>query len=87
MNDEDQLNVARKNLAKYLFDEKDGNKYLEDICSMNGWSDINAILSFFSRHKQTALHTKFHICQTPRSRFLQITSQTFDKISEIKYSF
>ena len=46
-NDEDQLNVARKKLAKYLFDEKDGNKYLEDICSMNGWSDKDAILIFF----------------------------------------
>ena len=45
--DEDQLKVARKNLTKYLFDEKDGNKYLEDICSMNGWSDKKAILSFF----------------------------------------
>ena len=33
--DEDQLKVARKNLTKYLFDEKDGNKYLEDIFSIN----------------------------------------------------
>ena len=31
---EEQLNVARKNLAKYPFDEKDGNKHLEEICSM-----------------------------------------------------
>ena len=41
------------------------NKYLEDTCSMNGWSDKKAILSFFSRHNLTALHTKFHICQIP----------------------
>jgi len=84
---EDQLNMARKNLANYPFDEKDSNKYLKDICSMNGWSDKNAILSFFSRHNLTALHTKFHICQTTRSRFLQITSQKFDKLREITYSF
>jgi len=79
--------MARKNLANYPFDEKDSNKYLKDICSMNGWSDKNAILSFFSRHNLTALHTKFHICQTTRSRFLQITSQKFDKLREITYSF
>ena len=44
---EDQLNVASKNFAKYLFDDTDGKRYLEDICSMKGWSDKNAILSFF----------------------------------------
>ena len=44
-------------------------KYLEDICYMKGWSDKKAILSFISRHNLTALHTKFHICQTPPSRF------------------
>ena len=49
-NVEDQLNVASKNLAKYSFDDKDGRKYLEDICSLNGWSDKKAILSFFSRY-------------------------------------
>ena len=84
---EDQLNVARKNLAKCPFDEKDGNKYFEDICSLNGWSDKNAVLSFFSRHNMTALHAKFHICQTLRSSFLQIILQIFDKLCEIKYSF
>ena len=83
---EDQLNVARKKLAKYPFDEKDGKKYLKDICSMNGWTDKNAILSFFSWHNLTSLHTKFHICQTPRSPFLQVTSKIFDKLCEIKYS-
>ena len=30
---EDQLNVASKNFAKYLFDDTDGKRYLEDICS------------------------------------------------------
>ena len=25
-----------KNLTKYPFDDKDANKYLEDICSMKG---------------------------------------------------
>ena len=44
---ENQLNVASKNLAKYPFDEKDGKKYLEGICSMKGWSDKKAILNFF----------------------------------------
>ena len=81
------MNVARKNLAKYPFDEKDGNKYLEDICSMHGWSDRNAILTSFSRHNLTAQHTKFFICQTLRSYFVQITLQIFDKLCEIKYSF
>ena len=64
--------MARKNLANYPFDEKDGNKYLKDICSMNGWSDKNAILSFFSWHNLTALHTTFHICENPRSLFFAI---------------
>ena len=36
---EDQLNVANKNFAKYLFDDTDGKRYLEDICSMKGWSE------------------------------------------------
>ena len=31
-------------------------------------------------HDLTAQDTKFHICQTPRSRFLQITSEIFDKL-------
>ena len=31
---EDQLNVASKNFAKYLFDDTDGKSYLEDICSL-----------------------------------------------------
>ena len=44
---EDHLNVANKNFAKYLFDNRDGKRYLEDICSMKGWSDKNAILNFF----------------------------------------
>ena len=39
--------MACKNLAKYLFDEKIGKKYLKDICSMKEWSDKNAILNFF----------------------------------------
>ena len=78
--------MGRKKLAKYPFDEKDGDKYLEEICCMNGWSDKNAILSFFSWHNLTAIHTKFHICETPRSRFLQLTQEMFDKLCEIKYS-
>ena len=41
------VELASKNLAKYLFDEKIGKKYLEGICSMKGWSDKNAILNFF----------------------------------------
>ena len=61
---EDQLNVACKNLASFFY-EKIGKQYLEDICSMKGWSDKNAILNFFSRLDLTALHTKFHTCQTP----------------------
>ena len=67
---EDQLNVASKNFAKYLFDDTDGKRYLEDICSMKGWSEKNAILNFFSRHDLTALHTKFHTSQTPPFMFL-----------------
>ena len=43
---EDQLNVASKNLAKYLFDGKDSKKHLEDIWSMNDCSDENFILNF-----------------------------------------
>ena len=39
--------MASKNLAKYLFDGKDGKKYLEDICSMKGWSDTKVILTFY----------------------------------------
>ena len=33
---EDQLNVANKKLAKYLFHDTDGKRYMEDICSMKG---------------------------------------------------
>ena len=39
--------MASKNLAKYPLDEKDGKKYLEDICSMKGISEKKAILNFF----------------------------------------
>ena len=62
--------MASKNFAKYLFDDTDGKSYLEDICSMKGWSDKNAILNFFSRHDLTALHTKFHICYSALSWLL-----------------
>ena len=76
------------NLAKYLFYEKDGNKYLEDICSMNGWSDKNAILSFFSRHNLKLAFTPNFIFDRPLVHvFLRITSQMFYKFYEIKYSF
>ena len=51
---------ASKNFAKYPFDEKDGKKYLEYICSMKGWSDKIAILNFLSQHDLTAFHV-FHI--------------------------
>ena len=30
--------MQSENLAKYPLDEKYGKKYLEDICSMKGWS-------------------------------------------------
>ena len=40
-------------------------KYLEDTCSMNGWSDKKSYFKLFSWHNLTALHTKFHICETP----------------------
>ena len=79
--------MASKNFAKYLFDDTDGKRYLEDICSMKGWSDKNAILNFFSRHDLSALHTKFHTCQTSLSRFLEITLQKYDMIYETKYLF
>ena len=77
-----QLNLASMNLAKYLFDEKIGKKYLEDICSMKGWSDKNAILNFFLLYK-----TNFIIVRPPLQVFLKITSQIFDKICDTKYSF
>ena len=65
------MNILR---TKYPFDEKDGKKYLEDICSMKGWSDKKAILNFFSRRDL------YIYC-------MYITSQIFDKIYETKYSF
>ena len=80
------MNVPSKLLSKYPFDDKDGKTYMENICSMKGWSNKNVILNFFSRCNLTALHTKFNTRQTPPSRFLQITSQIFDKIFETKYS-
>ena len=43
----DQLKVASKNFAKYPFDDKDGKKYLEDICSMKAWSDKKNYFEFF----------------------------------------
>ena len=45
---EDELNVASKSLPKYSFHDKDDKRYLEDICSVNGWSGKKAILNFFS---------------------------------------
>ena len=82
---QDQLNLTSKNLAKYLFDEKIGKKYLEDICSMKGWSDKNAILNFFL----ALLYTPNFIFVRPPLHvfFFKITSQIFDKICETKYSF
>ena len=84
---DDQLNIASKNLPKYPFHEKYGKKYLEDICSMNGWSDKNSILSFFSPQQPNCSTHQISYLSDPRSRFLQITSQIFDKSCEIKYSF
>ena len=42
------IELASKNLAKYLFDEKIGKKYLEDICSMD-WQKCNCELFFSAR--------------------------------------
>ena len=81
-----QLNLASMNLAKYLFDEKIGKKYLEDICSMKGWSDKNAILNFFLARPNCSTHQISYLSDPP-SHFLQITSQIFDKLFETKYSF
>ena len=39
--------LPRKNLANYPFDEKDGKQYLEDLCSMKGWSDRKLFWTFF----------------------------------------
>ena len=36
---EDELKVSGKSLAKYPFHDKEFKRYLEDICSVNGWSD------------------------------------------------
>ena len=66
---EDQLNVGNKNFAKYPFDDTDSKRYLEDICSMKGWSDKDAILNLFSRLNLSALHTKFHTSQPPPYTF------------------
>ena len=55
--------MASKNLAKYPFDEKDGKKYLEDICSMimKGCSGKNAMLNFFFKHVVTSVHQRHAI--------------------------
>ena len=74
-----------KNFAKYLFDDTDGKRYLEDICSMKGWFDKNAIGTFFSARPSWSAH-KISYFPNPPSRFLQITLQIFDKIYETKYS-
>ena len=50
---------------------------------MKSWSDKK---SYFELNELTAVHVKFHICQTPRSRILQIPLQIFYKIYETKYS-
>ena len=82
---EDQLNVASKNLASFFY-EKIGKQYLEDICSMKGWSDNNAILNFFLR-TTLLLCTPNFILVRPPPHFLQLTPQIFYKISETKYLF
>ena len=53
--------MARKNLAKYLFDEKNGKTYLEYICSVSEKSYFELF--------GPALHTEVHIFQTRRSLF------------------
>ena len=62
---QDQLNLGNKNLAKYLFDEKIGKKYLEDICSMKGWSDKNAILNFFLTRPNCFTHQISYLSDPP----------------------
>ena len=80
--------TSSKNLAKYLFDEKIGEKYLEDICSMKGWSDKNAILNFFLAWPNCSTHQISYLSDpSPLHVFLKKTSQIFDKICETKYSF
>ena len=65
--------MADKNFAKYLFDDTDGKRYSEDICSMKGWSDKNAILEFILSMTKL-LHTPNFILVIPHLQvFLQIT--------------
>ena len=42
------------------------------LCERLVW--LKPYFELFSQHDLNALHGKFHICHTPRSRFLQITS-------------
>ena len=66
------------NISEHIFRWKWWRKYLSDICPMKGASDKNVIFYSFFWLKLIGQHTKFQICQTPPSCFLQITSQIFD---------
>ena len=48
------MNVSSTNFAKYLFDDTDDKRYLEDICSMQSLSLKMLFWTFFS------LFTNFH---------------------------
>ena len=61
---EDQLNVADKNLTKYPLNDKIG-KIFDRYFLHERLQWRKCYFELFSRHHLTALHTKFHSCQTP----------------------
>ena len=78
---EDQLNVSLKSDCKYFrtyFQTKMVKKIFVRYLPHEGglWQKCYFLLFFW--HKLIGQHTKFQICQTPPSCFLQITSQIFD---------
>ena len=60
-----KLNDVASKIAKYLFDDKVGNEFLEDICSIRGSSDKNAILNVISQHNIWLLFTPTFIVVSP----------------------
>ena len=66
------------NISEHFFQMKMVKKiFVRYLPHEGGLSDKNVIFYFFW-HKLIGQHTKFQICQTPPSCFLQITLQIFD---------
>ena len=80
--------IKKLKASQYIFGDKGGRKYLEDICTMKDCSVEYTILNFFLGTiylLYTSTHHKFKVVRPPFKCFPKKLHKIFAKIYETKY--